>query len=160
MLVITWDFKLSSQYKIICYLQCYNAVYSILYYCRPRWCSGYRACNWTQGSLVQAPAEGGGFLRAVKICSTTSSRGKIKPAIPCRKILRHVKDPYSMKGTLVGKIHGHLSQDSPAFATRCVYWLLPESSGAWFKDDYNSDGEAQYIGNGRSIWDALCNTTP
>jgi hypothetical protein len=34
-----------------------------------------------------------GFLRAIKLRSTSSSRWDVKPEIPCRKILRHVKDP-------------------------------------------------------------------
>jgi hypothetical protein len=39
---------------------------------------------------------GRGFLRAVKIRSTPSFGGEVKPSAPC-KILRHVKDPTSMK---------------------------------------------------------------
>jgi hypothetical protein len=38
------------------------------------------------------PAEGGGFSRAIKIRSTPSLGGEIKPSAPCRKIFRHVKD--------------------------------------------------------------------
>jgi hypothetical protein len=48
-------------------------------------------------------AEDNGFLRAIKICSTTSFRGKDNLAVPSREILRHVKDPYSMKHILVGE---------------------------------------------------------
>jgi hypothetical protein len=55
------------------------------------------------------PAEDFGFLRAIKIRSTTSFGGKVKPAVPYRKTLRHVKDPYSMKEILIGNIHGHFS---------------------------------------------------
>jgi hypothetical protein len=40
------------------------------------------------------PAEDDGFLRALKINSTISFAGKIKPSVPCCNILRHVKDPY------------------------------------------------------------------
>jgi hypothetical protein len=47
------------------------------------------------------------FLRAIKIRSTTSFRGEVKPAVPCRKFLRHVKNPYSSR------------QVSPALL--CVY---------------------------------------
>jgi hypothetical protein len=43
------------------------------------------------------PVEDDGFLRAIKICTTTSVRGEVKPSVPCRKILRHVKDSYSTK---------------------------------------------------------------
>jgi hypothetical protein len=53
------------------------------------------------------PAEGDGFLREIKIRSTTSFGGEIKPSVPCHDILWHVKDPYSMKEILVSKIHGH-----------------------------------------------------
>jgi hypothetical protein len=38
-------------------------------------------------------AEDDGFLRAIKIRSTTYFRGEIKPSVPRRKILRHVKEP-------------------------------------------------------------------
>jgi hypothetical protein len=36
---------------------------------------------------------GDGFLRAIKISNTPSFGWEVKPEIPCRKILRHVKDP-------------------------------------------------------------------
>jgi hypothetical protein len=35
-----------------------------------------------------------GFLRAIKIRSTPSFVWEVKPEVPCRKILRHVKDPF------------------------------------------------------------------
>jgi hypothetical protein len=38
------------------------------------------------------PGQGNGFLRAIKIRSTLSFEWEVKPEIPCRKILRHVKD--------------------------------------------------------------------
>jgi hypothetical protein len=44
----------------------------------------------------QKPAEGDGFLRAIKILSTPSFGGKVKPLAPCRKILRHVKVPFEV----------------------------------------------------------------
>jgi hypothetical protein len=49
------------------------------------------------------------ILRVLLIRSTTSFEVEVvglKPSVPCRKILRHVKDPYSMKEILyfVGKI--------------------------------------------------------
>jgi hypothetical protein len=37
------------------------------------------------------PAEATEFLRAIKIRSTPSFGGEVKPKAPCRKILRHVK---------------------------------------------------------------------
>jgi hypothetical protein len=74
-------------------------------------------------------AEDDGFSRAIKIRSTTSFGGEVKPLAPWRKILRHVKDTNSMKDIFIDKIKGHLPSFS-CFATRCVCWFLPESSGA------------------------------
>jgi hypothetical protein len=45
------------------------------------------------------PAEDDAFLRAIKIRSTTSFGEEMKPSVPCRKILRHVKKT-SMKAML------------------------------------------------------------
>jgi hypothetical protein len=42
------------------------------------------------------PAEDDGFLKAIKIRSPTSFGGEIKPAVPRRKGLRHVKEPFSV----------------------------------------------------------------
>jgi hypothetical protein len=39
------------------------------------------------------PGRGDGFLKAIKIRSTASFGWEVKPEVPCRKILRHVKDP-------------------------------------------------------------------
>jgi hypothetical protein len=39
------------------------------------------------------PGRGDEFLRAIKIRSTPSFGWEVKPEVPCRKILRHVKDP-------------------------------------------------------------------
>jgi hypothetical protein len=39
------------------------------------------------------PAEDDGFLRVIKIRSTTSFGGEEKSSVPCRN-LRHVKEPY------------------------------------------------------------------
>jgi hypothetical protein len=36
---------------------------------------------------------GNGFLRAIKIHSTTSFGWEVKVEVPCHKILWHVKDP-------------------------------------------------------------------
>jgi ribosomal 50S subunit-associated protein YjgA (DUF615 family) len=38
------------------------------------------------------PADDGGFLRAI-IRNTTSFLEEVKPSVPCRKILRNVKNP-------------------------------------------------------------------
>jgi hypothetical protein len=50
------------------------------------------------------PAEDDGFLKSIKIRSKSSFGGEVKLVVPCRKILRHVKDPYGMKEILVSKI--------------------------------------------------------
>jgi hypothetical protein len=39
------------------------------------------------------PGRGDGFLRAIKILSTPSFQGDVKPEVTCRKILQRVKDP-------------------------------------------------------------------
>jgi hypothetical protein len=39
------------------------------------------------------PGRSDGFLRAIKIRSTSSFGSEVKPEVPCRKILRHVHDP-------------------------------------------------------------------
>jgi hypothetical protein len=46
--------------------------------------------------LVTGPkghGRGDGFLRTIKIRSTTSFGYEVKAEVPCRKILRHVKYP-------------------------------------------------------------------
>jgi hypothetical protein len=43
------------------------------------------------------PAEDKGFVGAMKIRSTTSFGGQVKPSAKCRKVLRHVEDPCSIK---------------------------------------------------------------
>jgi hypothetical protein len=40
------------------------------------------------------PGEDDGILRAIKIRSTTSFEGEVKPSVPRRLILRHVKELY------------------------------------------------------------------
>jgi hypothetical protein len=39
------------------------------------------------------PVDDEGFLRETKIRNMTSFAGEVKPSAPCRKILRHVKEP-------------------------------------------------------------------
>jgi hypothetical protein len=38
------------------------------------------------------PGRGDGFLKAIKIRSTTSFGWQVKPEVSCRKLFRHVKD--------------------------------------------------------------------
>jgi hypothetical protein len=40
------------------------------------------------------PADGDGFLKAIKIRSAPSFGGKVKPSASCHKIIRHVKEPF------------------------------------------------------------------
>jgi hypothetical protein len=40
------------------------------------------------------PAESDGLLRAIKIRSTLSFGGEVKPSVPCRKILLLIKSPF------------------------------------------------------------------
>jgi hypothetical protein len=47
--------------------------------------SGPKGCGFE-------PGQSDGFLRATKIRSTPSFGREVKPEVPCRKILRHVKD--------------------------------------------------------------------
>jgi hypothetical protein len=54
-----------------------------------RWWNCSPACHWTQGSPVQTP-RGEGIL-AIKIHSTPSFGGKIKPSVPYYTILRYVE---------------------------------------------------------------------
>jgi hypothetical protein len=42
------------------------------------------------------PAEGDGSERAIKLRSTPSFGGQVKPLDPYCKILRHVKEPYDI----------------------------------------------------------------
>jgi hypothetical protein len=44
------------------------------------------------------PGQGDGFLKAIKIRNTSSSGWEVKSKVPCRKILRHVKDPLKSHG--------------------------------------------------------------
>jgi hypothetical protein len=44
------------------------------------------------------PGKGDGFLRAINIRSTLSLGWGVKPEVPCRKILRHVKDHLKSHG--------------------------------------------------------------
>jgi hypothetical protein len=48
----------------------------------------------TRGLLLGHPAGEDGFLKAIKIRSTTSFGGEVKPAVPFRESLWNVKNPY------------------------------------------------------------------
>jgi hypothetical protein len=63
-------------------------------YSRSRWCNGYRTLPLDPRFAGSNPAESGGFLKAIKIRSTTSFGGEVKPSAPFRnKFLWQVKIP-------------------------------------------------------------------
>jgi hypothetical protein len=60
------------------------------------------------------PAEVSRFLRVIKIRSTTYFGGKVQTSVPCRKILRHVKEPYEYERySSLAKFNGNFS---PSFS--------------------------------------------
>jgi hypothetical protein len=73
-----------------------------------------------RGFAGSKPAEEDGFLWAVKVLSTNSFGGEVKPAIPCRFYMLY---PYSMWEIL-------RRQNSRTFLhiVSALWWLLPESS--------------------------------
>jgi hypothetical protein len=95
------------------------------------------------------PGQGDGFLRAIKIRSVRSFEWEVKPEVPCRKILRHVKDlvmshgnklnfhflllpPTSIRDVSDGRkpdSTGGCNGDASADRTAWQYWGLPERSG-------------------------------
>jgi hypothetical protein len=64
------------------------------------------------------------FIRAIKIICTTSFGGKVKPSAPCRKILRHVKEPSEVwKRYFVKQNSSSHSPCSSCFYIRWPRWL-------------------------------------
>jgi hypothetical protein len=59
--------------------------------------------------LLLNPAEVNGLLKAIRIHSINSFGGKIKLSVPCRKISRHVKNPFGMAEILRRKLKGYFS---------------------------------------------------
>jgi hypothetical protein len=69
------------------------------------------------------------ILWVIKISSTTSFGGEVKPLAQCRKILQHVKYPCGVRQIcFAGKINEHDSPSFPCFTTRYLCWYLPEVS--------------------------------
>jgi hypothetical protein len=60
------------------------------------------------------PGQGDGFLRVITIRSTTSFGREVKPEVPCRKILRHVKE--LLKSHRDERLNSHFLRPS---LTRC-----------------------------------------
>jgi hypothetical protein len=70
-------------------------------------------CHWTK-VLGFKPGRGRLTFNGEKIHSTTSFEEGVKPSLTCSKILRHVKEPYSVKEIPVDKIHDISYQVSTA----------------------------------------------
>jgi hypothetical protein len=61
------------------------------------------------------------IFKGVKIRSTSSFGGEVKPSAPCRNILRHVKDPFRYDRDTDRQNYAAISRlVSPLFATRCL----------------------------------------
>jgi hypothetical protein len=80
------------------------------------------------------PGRGDGFLRAIKIRSTSSFGWEVKPEVPCRKILRHVKDPlryfryWYAKSSLLRPFLKLASDVSAGRTARELWWTSQELS--------------------------------
>jgi hypothetical protein len=66
------------------------------------------------------PGRGDGFLRTKKFRSTHSFGWEVKPEAPCRKILRHVKDPLTYQRYWISKIL--IPSSIPPTRCRCLCW--------------------------------------
>jgi hypothetical protein len=111
-----------------------------------------------QSFAVSNPAEGDGFVRAIKIHSTPTLGGEVKPSATC-KILQHDKDLCGVwQIYYVGKIKGYFSPTA-WFATRCLCCIqraLVDGSGMII----TQMGTHNRSENSRSAWDALYDTIP
>jgi hypothetical protein len=74
-----------------------------------------------------------GSLKAIKMRRTTSLGREVKPSVPCRKILRHVKERYEYERDIslarLTSISHHVSPDSllAVSAVICQRDLVDES---------------------------------
>jgi hypothetical protein len=66
------------------------------------------------------PGRGDGFWRAIKIRSTPSFGWKVKPEVPRRKILRHVKDPLMYQRYWICNIV--IPSSIHPIRSRCLCW--------------------------------------
>jgi hypothetical protein len=106
---------------------------------------------------VFIPGRGRKNLRELKIRSTTTFGGEVKLSVPCRNILRHVKEPCGVwKRYFVGEIHSHFSKLLRSFL-ECV------SGGYCQRDDSGNIrtqmGMLNIKESGRIAHDALCDTS-
>jgi hypothetical protein len=77
--------------------------------------------HWTQGSVVQTRQRTMDF-KGDKVHSTSSFGAEVKPSVPCRKILWHVKNPTNMKKILRRQNSTVIS--SSRFSCFANRWLL------------------------------------
>jgi hypothetical protein len=102
----TYNLNFYRRRTVIKFQVCILLLYNIS--CRLRWTSGQRARHWTQGSRVRS--------RPIKIRSTTSFGGEVKPSVSCRRFT-------ACKRTLRAWIEMFRKQNSkPPFLTQ-VSWL-------------------------------------
>jgi hypothetical protein len=78
---------------------------------------------------------GDGFLRAIKIRSTTSFGVEVKPSAPCRKILRHVKDHFEVWTKIFRRPNLLFLRQAPPdlllpYSARELWWKNQEFSPA------------------------------
>jgi hypothetical protein len=66
------------------------------------------------------PGRGRLIFKGDKVRSRTAFGGEVKPSAPCRKILRHVKNPYSMKEIFRSQNSRIFITCFSCFATRCL----------------------------------------
>jgi hypothetical protein len=76
------------------------------------------------------PGRGQWIFKDVKICSTPSFGGDVKPSAPCRKILQHVKNPLEVWTGILRKVKFIISFASSFYIdARWLLVRLPESFG-------------------------------
>jgi hypothetical protein len=74
---------------------------------------------------VFEPSQGDGFLKAIKIRSTPSFEWEVKPEVPCRKILRYVKNPFkSLSLTGTNRLNSHFLRPFSYSADRTARALV------------------------------------
>jgi hypothetical protein len=97
---------------------------------------------------------------AIEIRSTASFGRKVKPLVPCSRILLHVREPHECeRGTSSAKFTFISRQVSPASlpvvsAGYCQRAVMDESG------IIRTQMGTHNTSNGRSVWDALCDSTP
>jgi hypothetical protein len=77
------------------------------------------------------PGQGNGFLRVIKVCSTPSFRGEVKPEAPCRKVLWHEKYHLQVWTEILNKakFSSHLPIPPACYQMSLLVGLLESSGG-------------------------------